>query len=289
MREHFRFIFLSLSILFLCGSAYYFSTQSIGDTLTVHFVDVGQGDGIFIETPSHHTMIIDGGPSTKMLRTVDGYTSPLSKNIDVLLATHPDADHVTGLIPVLERYDVHTIIVSPAKSSTGVFASLNQAIAKEAAQGAHVHVGNLGDRIAFGDGVTFTEVSPKTSVWHGEDTNDESVVGVLSYGDYTFLLTGDLPSTREGGVVGSKLVPRNITVLKAGHHGSKYSSSDMFLNFLKPTYAIISAGKDNRYGHPNPEALARLQKNSKLIMSTIDSGTISFFTDGKNMRIETEK
>lgn len=289
LQEYKRLIVLVLSILFfLFAVIFYFSFRST-DTLTVTFVDVGQGDGIVIKTPNNKIFVIDGGPNKIIEKTVAHTASLLTKKVHVLLATHPDADHITGLVSVIKDFDVRMVVESPAKGKSGVFDSLENAVEDESKNGAEVHVGNLGDVIDFGDGVTFTVVSPKTDIWHGEDTNDESVTGVLSYGDYTFLLTGDLPITREGAVITSGLVSRNITVLKAGHHGSKFSSGEVFLNYLKPTYSIISAGKKNRYGHPNPEAMERIQKNSKEIISTIDHGSITFVTDGRNISVETEK
>ncbi len=278
---------LTLALLAAFSSVVFFLSVKDTDKLTISFIDVGQGDSILIQTPSHKTMIIDGGPGNAVMRTLTHKLSFFNNDIDVVLPTHPDADHVTGLIDVIKQYSVHMIVESPAKSETGVFQKLEQAVHDE--EGAEHYIGNLGDSIDFGDGVTFTIVSPRTEVWHGEDTNDESVTGVLRYGDTTFLLTGDLPSTHEDDVIATGLVPRNITVLKAGHHGSKFSSSDIFLKYLKPTYTIISAGKDNRYGHPNPEALARIEKESKSILSTIDHGTITFETDGRNLQINTEK
>ena len=120
------------------------------------------------------------------------------------------------------------------------------------------------------------------------DTNDASVSLILTYGDETFLLTGDLPGTEETKLLQSSL-PKNVTVYKAGHHGSKYSSSEPLLSYIHPEYAVISAGKDNKYGHPNPEALERLKKYSKEIISTIDRGTISFMADGRMMEVVTER
>lgn len=289
LKNYVRVLVLLFSLfLFALSLLLYFAFGSTNN-LTVTFVDVGQGDGIVIKTPNNRIFVIDGGANKVIERTVAKEASFLTKKIHVLLATHPDVDHITGLIPLIEHFNVSMIVESPAKGKSGVFETLEGSIEKEVSAGAVVRVGNVGDVLDFGDGVTFTIVSPRTEVWHGEDTNDGSVTGLLRYGNYTFLLTGDLPSTRESAVIETGLVPRNITVLKAGHHGSKYSSSETFLQYLKPTYTVISAGKNNRYGHPNPEAMSRIEKNSKVVMSTIDRGTISFVTDGRNMRIETEK
>jgi beta-lactamase superfamily II metal-dependent hydrolase len=281
--------FLGIACATLLGSIYFYEHVHTTNTLQISFIDVGQGDGMLIRTPSNKYIVVDGGISTQTLSYVQEALPYFSKTLDIVIATHPDADHITGLIPLLSYYNVHHIVISPAQSETATFTNLMDAVYKEESGGAEVHTGNRGDSIDLSDGVTITIVHPKSEVWHGEETNDESVTTLLTYGERTFLLTGDLPSTYEGDIVRSGTVPRNITVLKAGHHGSKYSSSDIFLQYLHPEYTIISAGKNNRYGHPNPEALGRIQKVTDQILSTIDYGTITFSTDGRNLSIETEK
>ncbi len=279
-----------VTFLCLCGlvSALLLSlifSSALPRPLKVSFLDIGQGDSILIETPSGHTMIIDGGPSDVVLARLNEQMNYFTRDIDVMISTHPDADHVTGLIPVMEKYRVKNIIVSGEKSETGVFADLNDHTQKE---GADIRVGYRGDVIDFQDGVSATILHP----YSGEgfsDTNSASVSLVLTYGEESFLLTGDLPTIKESILLSSQALPKNITVYKAGHHGSRSSSGEQLLTYIKPEYAIISAGKDNKYGHPNSEALERLQKYSKEILSTIDHGTISFLTDGKTIDIETQK
>lgn len=254
--------------------------------LRVSFLDVGQGDAILIQTPGGHDMLIDGGANTKVLERVAHELSYFDKNIDVVVATHGDADHVTGLIPVLAKYQVTHIIMSPIKSATGIFKELEKAIDKEAT---NVHVAKRGDVIDFGDGVVAHILYPSAN-FHGneKDTNDASVSMVITYGDESILLTGDLPSKYEGELI-SDALPRDVTIYKAGHHGSKYSSGDKLLSYVRPEYAVISAGKDNTYGHPNPEAVGRLKVYSQEILSTIDKGTITFILDGTSVRVESTK
>jgi competence protein ComEC len=253
--------------------------------LRVSFLDIGQGDSILIQTPSGHTMIIDGGPTDAVLARVGEQMNYFDRDIDAIIATHPDSDHVTGLIPILEKYDVKHIITSGEESETGVFKDVEEHMQDEHAD---MHIGNVGDVIDFQDGVTATILHPYIGE-HFKDTNSASVSIVLAYGDETFLLTGDLPSDKEPLLLSSDLLPKKITVYKAGHHGSKYSSGEQLLTYIKPEYAVISAGANNKYGHPNPEAIERLQKYSKEILSTIARGTISFLTDGRMMEVETEK
>jgi competence protein ComEC len=262
----------------------FFSTRT--QLLEISFLDVGQGDAIFIRTPSGHKMLIDGGVSNKVLEKISKKIYFFDREIDVIIATHPDADHITGLIPVLEKYTVKQIVHSQLTGQTGVSGVLQKSVLDEQAE---VHVAQKGDEINFGDGVIAQILYPlPNQIFGPSETNDASVSVVLTYGEESILLTGDLPSTHEGDLLG-KTLPRKITIYKAGHHGSKYSSSEQLLSYMKPEYTVISAGKDNSYGHPNQEALTRIQMYSKEILSTIDKGTISFFLNGTSVEIRTEK
>ena len=254
--------------------------------LEVSFLDIGQGDAILIQTPSGKNMVIDGGPNNLILERLSNKISYFDTTIDVMVSTHPDADHVTGLIPILEKYDVKKIIVSPVLGHTGVFDDLTKHVDAEYAD---EYIAQTGDVIDFHDGVIATILYPSKNYHEKKnDTNDASVSLELQYGNETFLLTGDLPSTEESKLITAGL-DKNITVYKAGHHGSKYSSGEQLLSYIKPEYTVISAGKNNRYGHPNPETISRLEKYSKEIISTIDRGTITFITDGRLIEVKTSK
>lgn len=253
--------------------------------LRVSFLDIGQGDAILIQTPSGHDMLIDGGPTNAVLEQLHARMSYFDRDIAVMVATHGDADHITGLIPVLENYKVTRVITSPVESHTGIFDDLIVHIDKE---GAETHIGKRGDVIDFGDGVTAQVLYPSTTISPKTDTNDASVSIVIVYGEHSFLLTGDLSSLHEGELIQPAL-PKHVTVYKAGHHGSKYSSGEQLLSYIRPEYSVISAGADNKYGHPNPEAITRLQKYSKEIISTGSRGTITFVSDGRMIKVETER
>lgn len=268
----------SLSLLFI------FSIVS-PEKLQVSFLDVGQGDAILVQTPSGHDMLIDGGATDRVLAHLGDKMDYFDRDLDVMIATHDDADHVTGLIPVLQKFQVGTIVTSPVEGESDIAYDLHARIDSE---GGEHHVGERGDVIDFGDGVALYVLYPGTNLLPKTDTNDASVSVMLTYGDISFLLTGDLPSKRESQLFGDRL-PKHVTVYKAGHHGSKTSSGEELLTYIRPEYAVISAGKDNKYGHPNAETLERLQKYSKEILSTIDRGTITFATDGRMMEVETSK
>ena len=285
LREFWKSILIGASLLFLFGSYYFYINFSNINNLRISFLDVGQGDAIFIETKDRKQILIDGGPNNEVLKGLAKNMAFFDRKIDLVIATHPDADHITGLISVLQKYNVEKILISNVSAKTGIFDSFNDEILRRDIS--DIYIGNLGDEIILGDGITFKIIYPLSESVRGGDTNANSIVSLLSYGDHSFLLTGDLPETGENRII--SYLPRNITLLKAAHHGSNTSSSNIFLNYLKPFYTIISAGKDNRYGHPHAEVMERLSKNSKSILNTIEDGTITFVSNGRDLRIETEK
>lgn len=285
LSEYGKVLTLLTSFFVLAVALYIVIGLSLPGRLRVSFLNVGQGDAILIQTPGGKDMLIDGGPSHHVLSELSKRMKFFDREIDVVIATHGDADHITGLIPALSLYDVRTIVRSPVPARTALFDDFDSHVAKE---GAKVVVGKRGDVIDFGDGVIAHVLYPKTSISPKTDTNDASVSVVLTYGDHSFLLTGDLTSKYEPHLLSGKL-PRHVTVFKAGHHGSKTSSGAHLLSYIKPEYAVISAGENNRYGHPHEEVLARLANYSQETLSTVDRGTITFISDGRVLKLETER
>ena len=284
--EYGKVIFVCCLIVVSVVAIYLIVSLVSQHKLRVSFLDVGQGDAILIQTPSGKSMLIDGGPTNVVLEKIAHEMSYFDNDIDVIVATHPDADHITGLIPVLEKYKISTMVISPAEGSTKIVDDLTSHIVAEHTD---THVARSGDSIDFHDGVIAKILYPRASyVGKKSDTNDASVSMVITYGDESFLLTGDLPSKEESKLLNEDL-PKHITVYKVGHHGSKYSSGEQLLTYIKPEYAVVSAGKDNKYGHPNIETIDRLQKYAQEILSTIDRGTISFIADGRMMEVETTR
>lgn len=288
------FVFISLFIILISAIVIY--KLITPQKLRVSFLDVGQGDAILVQTPSGKQMLVDGGPTNIILSRLSKEMSYFDREIDVIVATHPDADHVTGLIPVLEKYKVDTIVLSSSDGSTQVFDDFNKQVADEKSV---IQIAHTGDVIDFHDGVIVQILYPQKNYREKKnDTNDASVSMVINYGEQSFLLTGDLPTAKENKLFESGLTnlrPRRestdskIIVYKAGHHGSKTSSGEQLLSYIKPEYTIVSAGKNNKYGHPNVETIERLQKYTKEIISTIDRGSIYFVTDGRMMEVETSK
>jgi competence protein ComEC len=272
------FVLLILfGINFFVWIAPVFSTQN--NLLEVSYLNVGQGDAILITSPTENQMLIDGGPDGSILRELPKVMKLSDRSIDVVLATHPDRDHINGLIDVLSRYEVTSFINSEVESENSIDEALLAEVKKEGATG---YYARRGMKIDLGDGgvveVLFPDRNPK-----GMDTNDASIIMKLLYGETCFLFTGDSSSKIENYLIGLEKEKLRCDVLKAGHHGSRTSTSKELLHFVKPTIAIISAGKDNSYGHPHAEVVSNLKAASTTIVSTAEEGTIVFRSDGKQI------
>jgi competence protein ComEC len=241
--------------------------------LKIIFLDVGQGDAILIEQGSKQ-ILIDGGPSgQRLLEKLGKYVPFWDRNIEMVIATHPDADHITGLADIMQNYKIGIIMQTAAVSDSQIFKKVQELIQEkniekvEAQRGEKIHLND--DAV-----MEILNPGPETPI-SSNDTNASSVVAKLSFGDNSFLFTGDLPSEQEQALIGDKL-NLNSQVLKVGHHGSKYSTSDEFLQAVNPQDAVISVGKNNRYGHPAPETLERIKNKNIRILRTDELGDIEY-------------
>lgn len=247
------------------------------DTLTVAFLDVGQGDAIYIETPDGVQALIDGGPDSSVLRELPRVMPWFDRSLDVVVATHPDKDHIAGLVDVLARYEVATIVRTENESDTAVSSAFILVAAEEA--GATTHFARAGDVLALGASTTLTLFSPASNPAEWE-SNNSSIVARLTYGEADFLLTGDAGVGIEEYLVATYGTVLESEVLKLGHHGSDTSTSPLFLHMVSPLYAVVLAGADNRYGHPHRAVVERVVAAGSQLVSTADSGTIVFKSDG---------
>jgi competence protein ComEC len=257
-----------------------------GGSLRVVFFDVGQGDAIFIETPQGHQILIDGGPNSKVVEKVGQELPFWDKSLDLVILTHPDADHITGLVDVLNAYEVKNILWTGLEKETKIFASWKESLAQEEA---NIWQAQAPQRLSWSeDKNAYIEiVYPKLEdIEATKAVNDTSIIAKLSYGRHSFLFPGDISK-----VVENKLVQREIdldaTVLKVPHHGSKSSSSVNFLHAISPEIAVIQVGKANRYGHPTEEVLSRL--SGILLLRTDQNGGIIVETNGSLISIQTGK
>lgn len=255
---------------------------STSHELSVSFLNVGQGDSIFIQGPTGIQVLVDGGPDKSAVRELPRLMGPLDRSINLIVETHPDKDHISGLADVLEQYSVDAFMSPGAQNDTNVFGRLMSDVENE--PGIVTYTARAGMRIDLGDGAYADVLYPDTDVSHIKVTNDASIVLHVVYGDTSFMLTGDLPSTLEDQLVHTLATQElKSTILKAGHHGSKYSTDALWLRAVAPETVVISAGKGNTYGHPSPEALARIQTQGSEIVSTMESGTITYVSDGTSV------
>lgn len=250
--------------------------------LTVSFLDVGQGDAVLIEGPTGIEILIDGGRDREVLRELPRLMGPLDRSIDVVVATHPDADHIGGLPAVLQRYAVRRFYEPRKEGENSIAESLEVSVDKE--PGIVEGVLRAGMRIHLGGGAYADVLHPEDNVAQLRDTNDASIVMRLVYGEIEFMLTGDAPAWAEDRIVSRYGDALRSDVLKAGHHGSKTSTGPLFLAAVGPEFVVVSAGKDNSYGHPHEDVIARVRASGAAILSTFEEGNITFVSDGTSVR-----
>ena len=237
----------------------------------VTFFDVGQGDAILISQGSNQ-VLIDGGRSGKVaLEKLGGAIPFWDHHIETVVATHPDEDHIGGLVDVFGTYQVGTFLDTKMKSDTSTYQALQEVVSAR-------HIVNIetlsGLTLHFPDGGMAEVLYPFVSFENtqSKDTNTTSIVIKLTTASgATFLFTGDLPDEQELQIDSGK-----VDVLKAGHHGSKHSSSNEFLDITSPTDVVLSVGVQNRYGHPAPETLERLRNHNARIFRTDIQGNIVY-------------
>lgn len=247
--------------------------QTVPDSgvLKVHFIDVGQGDSIFAELPNGETLLIDGGPKEN---TVADYISSLGYNhINYVTATHPDADHITGLPRVLETMVVDIFYMPEKEHTTQIFEKMLNAVAANGCNAVYAHAGG---KIIDSDILKMNFIAP---INPSNDNNKMSAVIKLVYKNSSFLFTGDADFDEEYDILNSGY-DVHADVLKIGHHGSASSTSELFLQNVNPTYAVISAGKNNRYNHPTEQVLSLLSSYNINVFRTDTQGTVIFESNG---------
>jgi competence protein ComEC len=252
--------------------------------LGVTFFDVGQGDAMLIETPGRNQILIDGGPDSVILEKLNENLPFWDRTIDLLVLTHPDSDHITGLIHVLNNYKVENILWTGVIKEAAAFEKWQELIEKE---NARVFIAKAGQKI-IAPGTKAEVLFPFENL-EGEpvkDANNLSAVLRLDFGEISFLFTGDIYESTERKLV-EKGIDIDSDILKVGHHGSKTSTCEEFVREVLPEVAVISAGKDNNYGHPHKETLDTLEKYDITIFRTDLQGDIKIISDGKNYGIST--
>lgn len=279
-----KIIVVLLCIFLLAGCTEPLKKEKVsvnaGHEMRVHFIDVGQGDSIFIESPNGKTMLVDGGVKGAGQQVVS-YLKELGVNkLDVVVATHPDADHIGGLIPVLNSIEIGQFYDSGKVHTSQTFEEMLTLIEEK---NIPYNVPKTGDSIAFDDDL---QVKVLNANEEATDNNDASIVLKIAYGNVSFLLTGDAGVALEQEMLQSDV---KATVLKAGHHGSNTSSSAEFIEAVHPEVTILSYGEGNKYGHPHAEVVERLQAIGSKTYATAEAGTVIVSTDGVNYDVNSKE
>jgi len=300
-----EFIFGSL-IGFILLLIALFNGINLGKEGKVHiiFCDVGQGDAILIRTPSGKDVLIDGGPDNSVLECLSKYLPFWDREIDMVFLTHPQADHLTGLISVLERYNINYFIAGQIGNKTEGYKKLISLVKEK-----NIIVENpyLGKEIDFNDGVKIKILWPEKDwiVNHSfflsdisnsnnnvlgvattnDNLNDTSTVVSFSFGEFDVLFPGDADSNIQPLILKDSEIIRT-EVLKVPHHGSKEALLESFIEAVKPSLAVISVGKKNRYGHPASDLIGRLNNLNINIKRTDKDGDIEVISDGKSWEVK---
>lgn len=272
-----RNILITLFITAVVAWGFVFVEAKQSDILEIDFFDIGQGDAIFIETSDNKQVLIDGGPSSVILEKLGKEMAFYDRYIDFVILTHPEFDHINGLIEVIKRYDIGAIITTGVVRDTNAYKEWIKIIEQK---NIPIYIAKLGGIVNLNNDIKLNILYPFENLAGQEvsNTNNSSVVGKLIYNDFEILLTGDIEKSVE-----KKLVNSNINlqadVLKVPHHGSKSSSTEDFLKAVASVVNIIQAGRDNKYGHPHQEVLDRMA--NILTFVTGKNGDVEILSDGK--------
>ena len=258
--------------------------------LHVTYLDVGQGDSIFIVTPGGRQVLVDGGPDPKLLLNLLGERMPFwDRSLDLVVLTHPHSDHAAGVAEALRSYDVALVLEREVDHGASEYASWRAALRARAGP---VVQALPGQRIQLDHGLVLEVLYPPERVLVGtsSDLNNSSVVTRLVYGETSFLLTGDIHWDAENYLLRRSL-HLDSTVLKVGHQGSRTSTTPEFLEEVSPQVAIISVGADNRFGHPHPEVVKALTEalGNDRVFATYEHGSVEIVSDGASLSVQTER
>lgn len=272
----------------LCLIVFAFSTHSIASQkdglLKIYFFNVGQGDAMFIETPNGNQILIDGGPDNKVIQELAKVMPFYDHDIDMMIATHPHADHIAGLVEVLKRYDVGSILEAKESYDSPVFPVWHNA---EANENANLIEAKAGQEIDLGNDAKLTVLYPDKS-YDGillNKPHQANIVAMLTYKNFRLLLTGDMEKPVENAMIDRGLNLR-ADILKVGHHGSKTSSSEEFLRAVQPQLAFMEVGIRNLYHHPSPEVIQRLENFGIKYYRTDTDGHTEVLTDGETFQVK---
>lgn len=253
--------------------------QVSNHNLRFHFIDVGQGDSSLIITPKGNTILIDAGDEAHAKKVVSYIREQGIEKLDLVIATHPDADHIGGMDKVIKNFDIDVFAMPDVSAKTNQYKQIQRELKAKKMRATRLY---QGDEVQIDDDIDFEILSPVKGKKY-DDTNEYSIVAKIVYKDTSFILMGDATIENEVDIINN--VPDiDIDVLKLGHHGSSTSSSDYFITKTSPNIAIISCGKNNKYGHPHQEVMRVLKKHGVTPYRTDEMGDIVITSDGKEIK-----
>lgn len=281
MKESFKkygffYLFLLIVVLIIFIFLFDFEKNKKEGQLTFAILDVGQGDALFVESPTGKQILIDGGKDKNVLRELNKVMPFWDRSIDILIITNPDLDHIGGFLDVIDKYKIQYIIEPGTYNDSSTYRNIEKKIQEKNIKRL---LGHYPLKLDIGGGAYLDFLFPDrdVSTW---DNNEGSIVAKLSYGNNKIMLTGDATTKTEEIILNKFQSPYlQSSILKAGHHGSNTSTSEDFVKTVKPKYALISSGKDNNYGHPHKEVLDVLESFGVEILRTDTLGTIVFTCD----------
>ncbi len=278
-------IFFALFLLFLLTPLAQGLADFRDNSLKVYFLDVGQGDAILIRTPAGQNILIDGGPDNSILEQLNDFLPFWERTIDLMVLTHPHADHVTGLVAVLKHYQVKKAIYTGVVHTAPAYLAWLKELAR---QKIPLVLIDRRQTISLAQGGRLKILYPEHSLagQTAANLNNTSIVIKLEYKQVSFLFTGDIEAEAENELLASGQDLR-AQVLKAPHHGSHTSSQLSFLKAVAPQFAVIEVGANNEFGQPSARVLRRCQKLGIKVFRTDQDGSVAFFTDG--YKIKTKK
>ena len=275
----FRILAIAFAILILAWV--WFFVEEKQEFLEIDFFDVGQGDAIFIETPNGKQILVDGGPDLTILEKLGRELLFWDRYIDLVILTHPEYDHVGGLIEVIKRYKVGGILTTGVVRDTAEYKKWTRIIEQE---NIPIYIAQAGRVIDLGSNIKLVVLHPfeNLSGQKIKKSNNSSIVAQLVYKDFELLLTGDIEKKIEKALVNSG-IDLESDILKVAHHGSKTSTTQDFVNAINPIIAVIQAGKDNPYGHPHQSVLDTLSDVTTFI--TGRDNDIEILSDGVRFQV----
>ena len=274
------------------ADALHAGNEHVAGTLTVKVLNVGQGDAILIQSGGHN-VLIDTGDLDEREKLRAELSKAAVKKIDAVILTHPHADHIGGMAMLLDEYSVGKVYDNGMPSTSRIYLGYMKQLKEK-----HIERRGLaaGDRVDLGGGAVFEVLGPSAELvqagsvkGYKHDPNNESVVGRLVFGSFTMMFTGDAEKKEEQAILFKAGDRVQSKVLKAGHHGSKTSSSADFLRAVQPKAALISCGVNNDYGHPHKETMKKYHALKLDIYTTAENGTITVTSDGKDWHISAEQ